>query len=520
MINNASQGATDVLIAGAGPTGLVLAFWLTRLGIKVRIVDKAPEPGQSSRAIAVAARTLELYRQLGVATDVVDRGLQLAAVNLWVDGKHEGRGEFGAIGAGLSPFPYVLTYPQDEHERLLIARLGDLGVQIERPTELVALIERSDRISVRLRRADGSETVCDAAYLAGCDGARSSVRQILDVGFPGGTYPHLFYVADVEATGPQLNREVHLAFAEDGDFVVCFGLHDAAHARLIGTVRQDVSEKGDSLDWADVHKHVIDRIGLTVRRVNWFSTYRVHHRVASSFRVGRAFLLGDAAHIHSPVGGQGMNTGIGDASNLAWKLAAALRGKSDPRILSSYEEERIPFARLLVRTTDRVFEFVTAEGPLARKVRVGFAPQLLARLFRSASVRRFLFRTVSQTRVNYRGSWLSEGHAGRVHGGDRLPWVTGVTSDGAGDNFEPLSSLGWQLHVYGSASGDLRGACAARGLPVHVFRWDERAESTGVARDGAYLVRPDGYVALAAAGRDARREVERYLEARAIRPAA
>src|SRR5207249_9237714 len=173
----------------------------------------------------------------------------------------------------------------------------------------------------------------------------------------------------------------------------------------------------------DVSTRVIEWIRVDVERVNWFSTYRVHHRVAARFRRGRAFVLGDAAHIHSPVGGQGMNTGIGDAVNLAWKLAAVLHGRADEALLDSYEPERIAFARRLVATTDRAFTGVTSRGAIARLVRLDLVPLLIPPLFELATVRRFIFRTVSQTSVNYRGSSLSEGRAGAVHGGDRLPWV-------------------------------------------------------------------------------------------------
>ena len=262
-------------------------------------------------------------------------------------------------------------------------------------------------------------------------------------------------------------------------------------------------------------KRVIERLGLRVERVNWFSTYRVHHRVASAFRRGRTFLLGDAAHIHSPVGGQGMNTGIGDASNLGWKLATVLRGTADAAILDSYEEERVPFARTLVRTTDRAFEFVTAEGPVARRMRTDVVPRIMAQVFRSAAARRFLFRTVSQIRVSYRRSSLSEGHAGRVHGGDRLPWVLG---EGGVDNFDALRSIAWQIHVYGEPTSALREACEERRLPLKVFRMQTRAESVGLARDGVYLVRPDGYVGLAAAVGDAPIRIRRYLDSRGVRP--
>ncbi len=504
----------DALIAGAGPTGLVLALWLTRLGVRVRIIDKAPEPGQNSRAVGVQARTLELYRQMGLADLLVARGLPAAAANLWVKGKHEAHLEFGAMGKGQSPFPYMLIYPQDEHEKLLIEHLARAGVQVERPTDLLDFEDKGDRITARLRREGGSVELCEADYLAGCDGARSSVRQGLRIEYRGATYGHLFYVADVEASGPQMNGELHIAL-DDGDFLACFPL-DRAHtrARIIGALRRGAHEH-DALDWTDVSPGVLERIALTVARVNWFSTYRVHHRVASSFRVGRAFLLGDAAHIHSPVGGQGMNTGIGDAINLAWKLASALRDRADSTILDSYEAERAPFAKRLVATTDRVFELVSAEGPIVNSVRVGVAPHLLAMLFRSATVRRLLFGTISQIKVNYRGTPLSEGRAGRVRGGDRLPWVA---SSGGADNFEPLASLGWQAHVYGSEAPDLRKTCESRNVPLHVFPWAVAAESAGLAKDAVYLVRPDAYVAMAAAASEAAQSLTRYLETRNIRP--
>jgi 2-polyprenyl-6-methoxyphenol hydroxylase-like FAD-dependent oxidoreductase len=485
----------DVLIVGAGPTGLVLALWLTRLGVRVRIVDKTSEPGTTSRALAVAARTLELYRQMGLAGAVVDAGRKMAAVNLWVAGRRVARAVFGDMGKGLSPFPYALIYPQDEHERLLIQRLSDAGVHVERQTELTGFEEAGDRAIARLKRPDGAPETCEAAYIAGCDGAHSIVRQVLEIGFPGGTYAHLFYVADVEAAGAVMNGELQAAL-DTTDFLIVFPLKREGHARLIGTIREEVEGQHENLSWNDVSQRVIDWMGVDIKRVHWFSTYRVHHRVAGRFRQGRAFLVGDAAHIHSPVGGQGMNTGIGDAVNLAWKLAATLRGRGDASILDSYEPERMAFARRLVATTDQVFSGVTSHGAIARLVRLRLVPLLFPLVTRSATVRRFMFLTISQTTVNYRESSLSGGRAGPVHGGDRLPWVP-PAGDGGEDNFTPLTSLDWQVHVYGEASAEIRDVCDQRKLPLHVFPWRQEADRAGLTRHAVYLVRPDGYVALA-----------------------
>jgi len=510
-----SSRENDVLIVGAGPTGLVLALWLTRLGVRARIVDKTSEPGTTSRALAVQARTLELYRQIGLADAVVARGRQVGAINLWSAGRQVAHAVLRDMGAGISPFPFALIFPQDEHERLLIDRLREAGVEVERQTTVLGFEETEGRVVTRLQSGDGATRTCETSYIAGCDGAHSTVRQTLNIGFPGGTYEHLFYVADVNARGPAMNGELHAAL-DTSDFLAVFPLKEDGRARLIGTVRADAEHQDESLSWNDVSTRVLDWLRLDVDRVHWFSTYRVHHRVADRFREARAFLLGDAAHIHSPVGGQGMNTGIGDAVNLAWKLAAVVQGQADAALLDSYEPERIAFARRLVATTDQAFTGVTSSGSIARRIRLNMVPAIVPRLFAFTRVRRLMFRTVSQTAVNYRGSALSEGRAGTVHGGDRLPWVT-VDAHGA-DNFTPLTSLGWQLQVYGAVTGELEAWCTERGLPLHVWPWRLEFGRAGLRRNAAYLVRPDGYVALAdAAGHTA--SIASYLDSRRLKSA-
>jgi hypothetical protein len=210
-----------------------------------------------------------------------------------------------------------------------------------------------------------------------------------------------------------------------------------------------------------------------------------------------------------------MNTGIGDAINLAWKLGAVLQGRADASLLGSYEPERIAFARRLVATTDRAFTLASRDGVLARMLRLDAMPRVVPRLMARPMVRRYLFRTVSQTLVQYRRGALAEGKAGRVHGGDRLPWVAPETAGGA-DNFAPLASLAWQVHVYGEASPELTATCARRGLPLHVLPWGTRTGDAGLAENAAYLVRPDGYVGLADAAASAA-TLERYADERGLR---
>jgi 2-polyprenyl-6-methoxyphenol hydroxylase-like FAD-dependent oxidoreductase len=483
-----------VLIVGAGPTGLVLALWLTHLKVPVRLIDRATEPGTTSRALAVQARTLEFYDQIHLARTVVERGHRVQAVNFWAAGKRRASAQFGDLGAGLSPFSFALVYPQDEHERLLIDCLGELGVAVERGCELASFEESGGGVRARVKRADGGIETIEAAYIAGCDGAHSAVRTTLGIGFDGGTYDHLFYVADVQATGAVIDGNIHVAL-DRTDFLAVFARRPAGAVRLVGTVRGDTAQTSpEQISWEDVSRRVMGWLPIQVERVNWFSTYRVHHRVAEHFRRGRAFLLGDAAHIHSPVGGQGMNTGIGDAVNLAWKLAALLQGRAPESILDSYEPERIAFARRLVQTTDRAFSMVTSPSWSARVFRLEIFPRLLGVLIKTRAMRRFMFRTVSQTAVNYRHSPLSEGRAGTAHGGDRLPWAP-LGEDT--DNFAPLASLGWQVHVYGKPRAQIESVCRDRGLPLHAFPWHAKLRTSGLERDAVYLLRPDGYIGLA-----------------------
>lgn len=505
----------DVLIVGAGPTGLVLALFLTRLGIRVRIVDKTAEPGTTSRALVLHARTLEFYQQIGIANECVERGMKFDAANMWVNGRHVARAPFDDLGDAVTRFSFIVIYPQDAQEKLLVAQLAALGVTVDRQTEFTSFEQVDGGVSARIKSSSGAEEVCRARYLAGCDGAHSRVREVLGTGLPGGDYADMFYVADIEGTGATLNGEVNIAL-DDADFLVVFPMKDPRAGRLVGAVKRDAADRSD-LTWNDVSKRVIEHLKLDVTKVNWFSTYRVHHRVANTFRSGAAFLLGDAAHIHSPVGGQGMNTGIGDAVNLAWKLAGVIQQRIDPAVLDTYEPERIAFARTLVSTTDRAFEFATARGAIAKHVRLTVVPFLLPKIFRVRAIRRFLFRTLSQLAIRYPDSWLSAGRAGRVRGGDRLPWVEWTGPDGARtDNYAPFSSLNWQVHCYGGASAEVRVACASRGVALHTFEWRAEMTNAGLEQNAIYLVRPDIYVAFAGAPGDAGM-LESYLELHRIR---
>ncbi|MFD1611741.1 FAD-dependent monooxygenase [Sphingomonas tabacisoli] len=489
-----------ILIVGAGPTGLVLALSLARRGAAFRIIDQHDGPGEASRALAMHARTLEFYAQFGFADAVVAAGNRIETLHFRRLGRELATIRFSNIGAGLSPFPFVLDFPQDEHERFLVDRLRELGVEIEWQTTLKSFVHDADGVTATIDHG-GREEQARFSYVCGCDGVHSRVREMLAVGFPGGTYENLYYVADVKLAEGQ-SGDLHAALGPD-NFALRMPARKGAMERLIGIAPEHAD--GSPVTFEDVRPTAEPLLGVRVASLNWFSTYRVHHRVASHFRVGRCFLLGDAGHVHSPAGGQGMNTGVGDAVNLGWKLAHVLHGRAAPELLDSYEAERMPFARQLVATTDRAFKAVVSRGLTGKLIRSVAMPRLMPLMSRFAAGRRMFFRLVSQIEIHYPDSPISGGKAGKVAGGDRLPWVADS------HNFDPLRSLDWQLHVYGEPRPDLTAAAGELGLPLHAFGWSGAAEKAGLALDAAYLIRPDGYVALAGCDADGLRTfVERH----------
>lgn len=361
----------DVLIIGAGPTGLTLAAELVRRGIAVRLIDKSP-PTHTSNALGIQARTLELFDRMGISAEFVRRGLRARDVFV-----HAGRNPHIAHVSfdGLdTPFPFLLILPQSETERILRENLERWGGRVERGTELVAFEQKDDGVTARLRRGDGTEETTAAQWLVGCDGAHSSVRHQLGLPFEGASYPEAWMLADVQVDWTQPDNALAVFLSDDG-VLAAFPLGNG-HWRLIAdNLPAAVAGRGrPTLDeWRDVAK----RRGpseMRLREATWLAAFRIHRRRTPRLRVGRAFLAGDAAHIHSPVGGQGMNTGIQDAENLAWKLALTVHRDAAPDLLDSYEAERLPVAEAVLRQTDLLTRIVSLPPSPARRLRDILAP--------------------------------------------------------------------------------------------------------------------------------------------------
>jgi len=514
---------TDVLIVGAGPTGLMLANQLGRRGVRALIIDRHAGPSLETRALGVHARSLEIYAKLGIADRALELGKRGTGVNLWADGRKTARIPLGQAGQSVTRYPFILILGQDDNERIMGDRLRDWGMSVQWNTELTGLEQEPGHVAVKLRRPDATTRKLTAAWVAGCDGARSSVRELSAITFPGAPYEHVFFVADTQTTGNMVPDEVNVYLWRAG-FHLFFPMRGKDHWRIVGIVPADLRDREDlNFDAVIPSLRGEAGTGLSIKTCSWFSTYRIHHRSASRFRDRRCFLLGDAAHIHSPVGAQGMNTGLQDAYNLGWKLAQVIDGRADATLLDSYEEERVPVARRLLNTTDRAFRLIVSDSRLAGLLRTQVLARLAAFAMRREPIQRLAFRIVSQTGIHYRESALSESLHGlpksAPRAGDRFPWLRLRLNDAGAleDLYERLDDTRLALIVIGQPSPPAAALGLGEMLRIHAIPADPgndaqlaRAE---IPRPSFYLLRPDGHVGLCGVRLEAA-SVARYLRER------
>src|SRR5437899_5221635 len=526
IYRSAAEMDTDVLIVGGGPTGLMLANQLGRRGVRAMIIDRHSGPAQQTRAMAVHARTLEIYSKLGIAERALELGRRGSGANMWAEGKRRARIPIGDIGKSLSPFPFVLMLGQDDNERIMGERLRDWGMAVQWNTELVSFEQASDQVTATLKQPDGVTRKLTAAYIAGCDGGHSTVRERSGITFPGAPYEHVFFVADTEATGSMVPDELNVYLLRDG-FHLFFPMRGTDRWRVIGILPKHLRER-DDLTFEEAVPEMRHEAGaaLSFKRCSWFSTYRIHHRCAERFHDGRCFLLGDAAHVHSPMGGQGMNTGLQDAYNLAWKLALVIQGKADAALLDTYEAERIPVARRLLRTTDRAFTLVVSDSWVAGMLRTQIVARIAAFAMTLSRVRKIAFRTISQIGISYRESPLSKMLPGLPDGGpragDRFPWLQlRFQANGpVEDLFQKLDDTRFNLIVTGQPAPSAAAIAPGDLLRTHVIPGDPDNDSelarARISGPAFYLLRPDGHVGLAGTRFDAE-AVNAYLAERQMR---
>ncbi len=498
---------TDVVIIGAGPTGLSLACQFVRHGVDFVIIDKNEGVTPFSKAIGTQARTLEIYEQLGIAQQAVDQGAIAGKARLLVGGEVRGEIDFSSIGKGFSPFPFMLMLEQSKNERLLYNYLQGHGKQVLWQSELESFAQTDAGVTATVKAPDRALQTIEAKYLVGCDGAKSPVRHALGLRFAGSTFERMFFVADAQVDWHLTHDALHVCLARE-TFVVFFPLKGEKRYRIVGVFpEQFAKEEGDVL-YEEIERRIKDEaaLDLDIHDVEWFSTYKVHTRHVSEFSVGRCFLAGDAAHVHSPAGAQGMNTGIQDSYNLAWKMALILKGSAEEKLLTTYNDERLENARNLLQTTDRMFQLVAGSEWLLAFIRTNVVPPIAKYIVGLERFRKFIFPVISQIAINYPHSRLS--HHGddenfKVKAGDRMPYFL---VDGK-SVYDRLHQPKFHWLLFSSSPADISGLASQLGsdytdlVDVQTLpATPEAAEAFGHDEPFNVLLRPDNYIALVSQG--------------------
>jgi 2-polyprenyl-6-methoxyphenol hydroxylase-like FAD-dependent oxidoreductase len=494
---------TDVLIIGAGPTGLSLAGQLVRHGVDFIVVEKNETITPYSKALGVQARTLEIFDQIGLAQEAVSRGTVADRARLIIDGEIRGELDFSNIGMGLSPFPFVLMLEQSKTEQLLYEYLRNHQRDVLWQTELESFAQDAAGVVAQVKTSNDETQTIAAKYVVGCDGPKSLVRHILGLRFGGSTFERIFYVADAQIDWQMSHESLHVCFSKDS-FVVFFPLKGEKRYRIVGVFPEEFNKDEGDILYEEIETRIKaeTQLDLDIHDVEWFSTYKVHTRHVNKFSAGRGFLAGDSAHIHTPAGAQGMNTGIQDGYNLAWKMALVVRGKADAKLLETYNEERLENAKHLLRTTDRLFGFAAGTNWLMNFLRLHVLPPIAKHLFGLDAVRRFVFPLASQIGINYRHSSLSS-HAGdedfEVKAGDRMPYVL----LNGNSIYDKLSQPKFHLLGFSSEPNSFQALRNKLGnqyselLDFNVFTISpEVAEVFGTNDDFSVLLRPDNHVGL------------------------
>jgi 2-polyprenyl-6-methoxyphenol hydroxylase-like FAD-dependent oxidoreductase len=496
----------DVLVVGAGPVGLAAGCELARRGVRVRVIDKLAQPTDQSRAIAVHARSLDMYARMGIVDEMLSTGVKATAMQMYAAGNKLFRVPLGSVD---SAFPFTLVTAQTETERVLGERVESLGVTVERGVELVALSQDGDTVHLTLRHPDGSTEEADASWVIGADGAHSMVRKLVGTKLAGSFVGERFLLGDVDAEHSLDLDSMHTFFAPDGPVVVL--PMRGGRMRFLAEVHDAPGTPLNLHPTQDELQAIIDRRigGIRLVHSHWLTCFEIHHARVPAYRWGRVFLSGDAAHIHSPAGGQGMNTGMQDVFNLAWKLAAVIKGDAGDTLLNSYAAERVPVADSVISFTNLLTKAGTLSGA-PRRIR-DVAIRILSHV---PAVQRTMADRAEEVDINYRKSPIAIGprlkHA-KVVAGDHLPHVideavqkqlsavcgaqnTGHTVVTVADRHVAPAAGDGQLQVLVTVC-ETEPATPVAGYDTVIADPNSVvAQRLGLNNGGRVVIRPDGYI--------------------------
>ncbi len=549
---------TDVCIVGAGPTGLAMALQLKRYGVRSRIIDKALAPAHTSKALVVQARTLELLEEMDLAENEIVRGVKVQNFSVFSERKRIRSLNFASLRN--TSYPYLLFVPQYETEQVLSERLTDLGTTVERGVELIGSTQDETGVEVVLRQANGSEERLQVGWLIACDGPHSTVRHHLGIPFAGRMLEEVFALADVHLDW-SMPSDMAALFLHEGALVGYFPRSGGLYRIIISYPPRTQVPKEVTLEEIQRSIDACGPDGARAHDPTWLSRFVINQRKVKHYVYGRVFLAGDAAHIHSPIGGQGMNTGIQDAFNLSWKLALVIAGRAPQRLLQSYDAEREPVGRNLLHATDLATRLALLEHPMVVGVR-----DAIARLASAyPPVQKSIVRAISQLAVAYpqspivhecRSGSLRASLSRRVkrqtilHAGERAPdGLVQITQRAAPVRLFPAILRGIQHHLLVFASqhttsddqrqwreifkliaDDYRDVITAYlVIPHTMIQFEEDGitilrdhdgalyQSYGMDEGGVVLIRPDGYIGLLCQPVDVT-QVSTYLDSFFISP--
>jgi len=503
---------TEVLIVGAGPSGLMMACQLALRNINFRIIDRKNQGTNYSGALIIHARSLEIFQQMGIAQTAINKGSLANDINIVFKNNKSFRIPIKNIGLGLTQFPYFLMLEQSKTEQILIDFIRSYGYSIERNIEFKSFTQDADTVTSILQLSDGNTETIKSKYLVAADGGHSTIREQLQIPFVGKSHTMSLFVTDCRADINLPSDQIYFSFSKSataGFFPLSEG-----RWRIDGTIPAEFNTN-KLLSFDKIAESFSSRTPLKVKiyEPKWFSVFHSHHRIAIMFRYNKCFLVGDAAHIHSPVGAQGMNTGLQDAYNLAWKLAMVLQKKAPVSLLDSYSQERKVIAKNVINYTDKAFDIVTSQNIFIKIMRLNVAPvilQLIIRLLqKQKNIRQFFFIRISQIGVNYWKSSISDHaslgnfpqHAPKP--GERLPYLP-YNEENLDVNFqEKVKSPGFHLFIFSkdlpseqiiSVAKKYNDSILMETIPYnsgtkYLFK------SLGIKRSGFYLIRPDMYIA-------------------------
>jgi 2-polyprenyl-6-methoxyphenol hydroxylase-like FAD-dependent oxidoreductase len=505
-----TDSTTDVLIVGAGPTGLMMACQFAIHQISFRIIDKNDSPSKNSGALIVQARSLEIFEQMGIACKALEQGIVADKLNILYNGRRITGGYIKDIGGNLSRFPFLLMLEQSKTEKLLLKFISDKGYSVERGVRFKSLVQDVEGVTSQLILPDATEQFIKTKYIIAADGASSTIRELLNIPFNGTTYPKPIFIMDCKAKTDMLPGEISFVFS-DSNIAGFFPLQSSGW-RIDSTFPKEM-EKMEKITFDNVENdfHLWTKMNVKFQGYEWFSVSHSHQKYAGSIRVQNCFLAGDAAHINTPVGAQGMNTGLQDAFNLAWKLAFVIKHKAGPALLDTYSAERSAISRGFARYADTVFLIVTSSNIALRFFRLYVLKALWKFIFpvveKQIIFRRRFFKSISQIGIHYRDSILSYATAGEtfLHGaprpGDRLPYVEFYYLGENTNNYKVLEAASFNLFVFARIVPDEIEIIAKEfnltvmlitNLPETKIIY----ESMGIKNTGYYLIRPDIHIAL------------------------